>query len=519
MVGPVVGAGRGRRERVARWVGWHALVAVAGGALCFAFPPHGLWWTALPAFAALWTALRGARARRAFGLGLTFGLAFFLPHLLWLNDFLGREYGVGPWLLLCAVMGLYSAAACAFVPLVARLPAAPVWGALLFVLQETLRGLAPFNGFPWGRVAFGQVDGPFLALAALGGAPLVSFAVVATGFGLAALATGPRSPSHAWVVVPLVAALATAPLVGTDAQEGTRKIAVIQGNAPDIGLGLLHARDTLRANHLRAAAELADRVRSGELPAPDLVVWPESSVSVGADDAGVDRAVRELGVPNLVGAVRRVDGKQQNAIIDWDPVDGPGEVYAKQELVPFAEHIPVRDLARIITPFADTPDMDAGGEPGLFDVAGTKVGLGICYELAYDYVLRESAAQGARLIVAPTNNAWYGPGEMTYQQLGMARLRAVEHGRAVVVAAISGVSAVVRPDGSVAESTGMFTEDLVVADVPLRSSVTVATRIGGVLGGLFTIAALGAIAAGAWLARRERRARAAEPAAEPVPTP
>ncbi len=483
-------------------VGRYAAAALAGALLHAAFPPRTLWWTAVIAFALLWFTLRGARVRRAALLGFVFGLAFFLPHLVWIDHFLGRDFGSAPWLVLCALMALFSAAACALVPLVARLPGAPVWAALLFVLQETARGSLPFNGFPWGRVAFGQVEGPYLPLAAIGGAPLVSFAVVATGFGAAAWVVRPRDLRRAWPVLPLAAALAVAPVVDVDAQDGVRTVAVVQGNAPDVGLGLLGEREALRRNHLRGTADLADAIRAGEVPVPDLVVWPESAVSTGDRDPALDRAVADLGVPTLVGALRRVDGHEENAVVAWDPRSGAGDSYAKQELVPFAEHIPLRPLASLVTPFADAPDLRAGTRPGVLDVANTRVGVGICYEVAYDAVLRESAAHGARLFVVPTNNAWYGRGEMTYQQLGMARLRAVEHGRAVVVAAISGVSAVVRPDGSVSRSTGMFTEDRLVDTVPLRSDTTTATRWGGFLETLFTVIALAACVVGLGARRR-----------------
>ncbi|MFC0070407.1 apolipoprotein N-acyltransferase [Umezawaea endophytica] len=480
-----------------------ATAALAGALLHAAFPPRTLWWTAVLAFALLWWALRGARVRRAALLGFVFGFAFFLLHLLWIDDFLGRDFGPAPWLVLSAVMALFTAGACALMPLVARLPAAPVWAALLFVLQESARGRVPFNGFPWGRVAFGQVEGPYLRLAAIGGAPLVSFAVVVTGFGVAARAARPRDARRAWPVLPLVAALAVAP--AADAQDGVRTVAVVQGNAPDVGLGLLDQRDTLRRNHLRVTADLANAIRAAEVPAPDLVVWPESATGTSGHDPVLDRAVADLGVPTLVGALRHVDGQQENTVIAWDPRTGAGRSYVKQELVPFAEHIPLRWLAGLVTPFADTPDLRAGTEPGVLDVAGTRVGVGICYEVAYDGVLRDSAALGARLFVVPTNNAWYGRGEMTYQQLAMARLRAVEHGRAVVVAAISGVSAVVRPDGGVVRSTGMFTEDTLVATVPLRSDTTPATRWGALLEALFALAALGACGAGARLRPGDRR--------------
>ncbi len=457
-----------------------AAAALAGLLLHASFPPRALWWTAVVALAVLWTALRGASVRRAALLGLVFGLAFALPHLVWIDDFLGPRFGPVPWLAVSAVVALFPAAACALVPLVAGLPGGPVWAALLIVLSESVRARVPFGGFPWGRLAFGQVEGPFLALATVGGAPLVSFAVAATGFGAAAWVLRP-AVRRAWPVLPLLAALVAAPAVGVAAQDGERVVALVQGGAPDVGLGLLDERETLRRNHLRATAGLADAVRAGRVPAPDLVVWPESATGVGDRDPALDRAAADVGAPVLVGALQRVDGREENAVVVWDPVTGPGQRYAKRVLVPFAERVPLRPLARLVSPFADAADLRAGDRPGVLDVAGTRVGVGICFEVAFDAVLRDGAARGAQLLVVPTNNAWYGPGEMSHQQLAMARLRAVEHGRAVVVAATSGVSAVVRPDGAVERSSGLFVEDVLVAAVPLRSATTVATGWAGPL--------------------------------------
>jgi len=147
--------------------------------------------------------------------------------------------------------------------------------------------------------------------------------------------------------------------------------------------------------------------------------------------------------------------------------------------VPFAEYVPLRTIAGWFTPFLDnTVDMRWGTGPAVLDAGTVRAGVGICYEVAYDYVLRDAVRAGANLLVVPTNNAWYGPGEMTYQQLSMSRLRAVEHGRAAVVAATSGVSAIVGPDGSVRQSTGLYTADSLVAEVPLRDDTTVATVVG-----------------------------------------
>ncbi|NUT54265.1 MAG: apolipoprotein N-acyltransferase, partial [Saccharothrix sp.] len=101
----------------------YGAAALAGGALALSFPPRTLWWLAVPAFAALWLTLKHVTARRAAGLGIVFGLTFFLPHLLWIEHFLGDDFGPWPWLVLSLLMALFVSCACALIPLVSRLPA------------------------------------------------------------------------------------------------------------------------------------------------------------------------------------------------------------------------------------------------------------------------------------------------------------------------------------------------------------------------------------------------------------
>src|SRR5690606_22333681 len=148
--------------------------------------------------------------------------------------------------------------------------------------------------------------------------------------------------------------------------------------------------------------------------------------------------------------------------------------------------------------------------PGVLTPGGIRVGLQICYEVAYDYVGRQTVERGAQLLVVPTNNAWYGPGEMTYQKLAMSRLRAVEHGRATVVAATSGVSAIVRPDGSVVRSSGLFTSEILVGTLPLRDTTTVASVVGPWPERVIVAAGVAALAMAAvsvgWRIRDRRRA-------------
>jgi apolipoprotein N-acyltransferase len=96
----------------------------------------------------------------------------------------------------------------------------------------------------------------------------------------------------------------------------------------------------------------------------------------------------------------------------------------------------------------------------------------------------------------------------------MSRLRAVEHGRAVVVAATSGVSAVIAPDGRVLQRSGVFTPALLVADLPLRDPSTVADRLGAWPERALT--ALGLLGLGLAFGRARRRPSVDVVATEPV---
>jgi apolipoprotein N-acyltransferase len=99
------------------------------------------------------------------------------------------------------------------------------------------------------------------------------------------------------------------------------------------------------------------------------------------------------------------------------------------------------------------------------------------------------------MIVVQTNNATFGYTDESAQQLAMGRLRAVEHGRTVVVAATSGISAIVAPDGSVVRRSELFTPDVFVEEIAQRAQRTLAQRLGGGPEWLLTALALGAVAA------------------------
>lgn len=98
---------------------------------------------------------------------------------------------------------------------------------------------------------------------------------------------------------------------------------------------------------------------------------------------------------------------------------------------------------------------------------------------------------------------------MTYQQLAMSRMRAIETDRAVVVAATSGVSAIVHPDGSVSQHTGIFEAAHLVEDLPVKAGLTPAVRFGDALQLILVLAGAACMALAAVSARTSRRGYAA----------
>ncbi len=484
---------------------------VGGYALNLAFAPTTLWWMALVGLGLFGLAVHGRRMRPALGLGLLFGLTFYLPLLNWTTVYVGpvaTALAVAEALLLMPVGALVAAAS-------RRLPLWPVWAAAAWVAGEALRARAPFGGFPWGGIAYSQPDGPLLPSASLLGAAGLAFLTALGGFALAGLARtawdarGRLRPLLLLGPVVLVAVPFVLGVTGRATEQSGRgapetTVAIVQGNVPEPGLEFNARRRAVTDMHAAETHKLAEAVRAGTTPKPDLVIWPENASDIdpyaNADAAAViSAAVKDIGVPVLVGAVvgSGTPGKNYNMGIVWDPVTGPAaklsdQTYSKMHPVPFGEYMPYRSFFRL---FSDKVDLQQGEflpgtRPGNLDVGGIAVGDVICFEVVYDGIVRDVVAGGAQLLVVQTNNATFGWTNETYQQQAMSRVRAVEHGREVLISSTSGVSAVIRPDGSVESSIGLFTAGYLTAQVPLISATTPGTAIGGAVEWILTGAVL-----------------------------
>ena len=485
------------------------LLAAGAGALAYlSYEPHGLWWAGVLAMALLFGALAPWGSARpgvwtGAGLGLVQALVCYLLLLPWIGEFVGAM----PYVALSVFLALYALATGAFGTLVARWRYGFAAFALVYVAVEFCRSSFPFGGFAWVRLAWGQIGGPLGNLAHFGGPALVTLAVVLAGAGLAALVVAhgrARAAGAVAVVAPLVLGLAASAAVNTPAHEvGTARAATVQGNVPRLGLDFNAQRRAVLSNHVEETKRLAQDAKDQGQPL-DLVIWPENASDVNPftdPEAGalVKEAAAAVGVPVLVGTLTRDQVGERNTMVVINPDGSVGERHNKRFLQPFGEYMPMRDFFRNFSDMVDLAgDFKPGDGPGVVRMGTTVVGVATCYEVAEDPAYRMAVRNGAQLLATPTNNATFGFTDMTYQQLAMSRMRAIETDRAVVVAATSGVSAIVHPDGSVSQQSEIFQAAHLQEELPLKDSITPAVRFGQwlewllVLGG--AAVALGAVA-------------------------
>lgn len=520
---------------------------VAGLLLWASFPLLNWWWAAVVAFALLGAVLvrPGTTPVGGLGYGFLFGLAFYLPLLAWSSDFVG----VRPWWVLTVVCAVYPGLFGLLAVVVRGVPGWPVWFAALWATQEWAKSSFPFGGFPWGTVGFGQTSGPLLPLAALGGVPLLSAAIVLVGCASTAITvvimrwvrgvgTGAHRHTSAVsaVLLPVVCVclvvLATAAVGlqvrGVGAGSGSEPavtVAAVQGNVPRLGYDFNAQRRAVLDNHVRETLKLAGDVAVGHDSQPRLVIWPENSSDIDPltnPDAAEEimYAAEAIRAPIVVGMIRAAPGATGQYPSSWmntawvfDPHTGWGERHDKVIIQPFGEYLPWPGLFRHLSDHADYAGHFVPGHgDGVVHAAGVPVGVATCWEVLFDRAPRRAVLSGAQLLAVPTNNATFDA-TMSRQQLAVAKARAVEHDRYVVVAGTSGISAIIAPDGRELASTGFNQAAHLDSPVRLTTRLTPATRWGPVVQWLLVGAGVAAVIVAAlhgWFAcgyRRRLRAR------------
>jgi apolipoprotein N-acyltransferase len=487
------------------------IAAVASGLLvAAAFPPFGLWPLAFVGLVPLLWVWRGAGPGRGAWTGLVAGSMCFTVLLSWTWYF-----GAVAIVPLVLVQALYWAAAGLVVGALGRTGVrSPFIVAAAWTLAEAARGAWPLGGLAWGEIGTSLAPfGPARALAPGGGVLLVSFAVVAIQAGLADLAhptaRGERGSDARRAAALTLLGVTVAVTVAVLARPGTTaagsiRIATLQANDLDRRLTPSEiADDILTRKHL----DLAETLRGPY----DLIVFPESALMSDPETDPVLRA-------EIVDVGRRHDAYVLVNVIERGPRDlvrntdrlyaPDGRLvgrYSKRHLVPFGEYVPWRDRLGFIGAIDQVPeDMTPGRDGSVLRIGGgVRIGALICFESVFGPLVRDTVRDGAEILVVSTNNRSYRRSGNSAQHVQSGQMRAAETGRAVVQAAISGISAVIDPHGVVTERTQLFERTTMSARVPVRTGETPYVRWGAWILPV-SIVILGSAGALGWRRRRLR---------------
>lgn len=450
----------------------------------------------------------------AVALGLVYGLAFNLTTLSWQSSVLVASY-----LGLAAVQAVFFAVLAGLLRAVKGLRSAPIAAALCWVAVEFAQARVPFGGFAWTRLGYAMIDTPLAGLLPLGGTPLVSFVVAIVGQLMAWTILSfskRRLVTTLSVGVLCFAAGGASPLLTPPAPEGPIiNVGWVQGGASGGGFYGLGEPGETTVNHAVETRKLMDRVRSGELPRPEFIVWPENGTDMdplieASTKGALTEAVSQAGVPILVGVptVGPHPGERQTTDLWWTS-SGPTARYDKRNLVPFGEWIPFREILLPAIPMLSVIGEQAipGDRPGalaVVDSAGhpLTVGVALCYEIAFDATMFDAPRAGADVMVVGSNNAMFQGTAQIEQQFAITRVRAAEMQRQVLVVTTSGVSGLIDERGRVTFQAPEHVPASGVVSLTRTTALSPEVRAGWLLE--YAVTALAIVCLGAAVVGRRR---------------
>ena len=481
-----------------------------GALLACAFAPLQWWPLAILCPAVLMWLWEEAPPKEAAWTGFWFGFGTFLAGTYWVYVSV-HDLGKAPvWLTiavmfgLIGIMALYNAiigyvgarwlprhGACRWL---VGMPA--VW-----LLVEWWRGWF-LSGFSWLSLGYSQTDTWLAPLAAVLGVYGVSLVLLLSAGGLVALVRGTvrvRLAAALILIAPWVAGALLGPVQWTHPSGPPVSVAVIQADIPQEEKW----QDTYQDQILARYRKMTESALGTQL-----IVWPEAALPEPANNllpyiALIDRETQARGSSLVLGTVRASEDGQHY----YDSILALGHQaswYAKDHLVPFAEFFPVPHFIRNWLRLMSLPydGFDRGGtNQSPLPVAGLQLGATVCYEVGYgSYMLHMLPKADA--LVNVTNDAWFGHSTARYEQFQMARMRALEEGRSMIVATNDGISAVIGPQGKVLASAPPYEPYVLRSSVTPRAGLTPFARVGNWL--TVCLGALGFAGALSFVALRRR---------------
>lgn len=445
-----------RFQHVSLWkrIGMIVLSAVLGVLI---YAPFSLSYVSLIAWLPLMLGLSGVSLKVGTRLGFLYGVLFFGGTMGWLMDI----FQATPW---------------SVVPLVVILSLFPAIWALGYVLLQKRFGFgektAVFAALWWGGVEFFRSE-----------LFVLKFSWMTPGMGIGPTVFNSVIGVYGVSTLIVLSCLRVLHLRGADSLWGAALLGLVC--IPPIGVANT-ADPNDRVKVLAVQAEFASFQRYKNLIAEcsedvDFILLPEYTFSHDiSNNVAVMRELKEIAKERdailVFGSQTNIEGgKHYNTAVVLDETGVLGTYY-KNNPVHFFD------------------DGEKGTEAKAIETRFGKVGTPICFDNDYEDVVRRMAADGATMFLVPSLDAKHWGERQHLIHSEVFRHRAVESGKWFVVAAGSGMTQVIRPDGLRVKTIPLMDEGWMVAEIsPMRSNTTLYTKFGWLFPWFCLVSGLGVV--------------------------
>ncbi|MGL6257726.1 apolipoprotein N-acyltransferase [Vibrio sp. WXL210] len=426
------------------------------------------------------------RIKCAISVWLSFGLGFYLMSLYWVKEYILDEYNTS-WvnqLTLILLVLLILSFSYALVPLLLALVRGEQQFILLPVALVCIDIVREYSllSFPWLQPGYIALNLGLKGWYQTFGSHSISLIFYVLASYIAWLIYSKRCNLRVWLYLSTVlcffplSSLALGTLSKTQPID-TAKVRVIHGYFDDASK--LSKNDVIQRVDKYVSLSL-------QKPTPDLVVWPESSVSFPAQEMRPflgDHFVRlsHKQVSTLWGGFYRQADDIQNAIFSA-PDSTP--IYFKTKLVPFGEYVPrwfaawFNDLS-LSREFWFSLKTEKQSSYAVNNIVAI---FGVCYEALFSDVFRKQIdGSNINLAVLISDMAWTDASWLKKVMLNVAQARAIEIGKSTIHATNAGITAVISPDGKVLSKRDASQTQVLDYNIPLMTGETIFSKFGGVL--------------------------------------
>lgn len=494
---------------------------VSGASLTLSFAPFRFWiFSYLSLITLIWLFINNKTSK--INIGFAWGLGFFGSNISWIFVSI-YKYGGTHWSLAVLITLM-------FIALLALFPAVNLillkkfklnnlqdWRFLIafpssWVLIEILRGWI-FTGFPWGLLGYTQLNSSLKYYASFFGVYGVSFIVAFIALLLAKLFTSFSLFTISKKKLQIILIIVVFYIIGFLIKNinfvnyrsiENKTVAIVQGNiAPNDKFLFSNVENLIKRIsevYWQPTKDLIINRKSNSIDLIDLVIWPENSLPLEIDDPdakdllnNIDQFAAQNNFGLLLGVpiAAKTDNYFYNSVLGLGKAYG---VYHKINLVPFGDYVPLESWFRGIINFFDLPMSSfikgPNNQPAIIFKKNNILAT-VCYDIVYASQLRERVVNSrASVVVAVSEDGWFGDSLGPHQHLDIARMRAIEVGRYILRATTSGISGVIDNYGNIINQTSMFKKVILVSHYQDCFNQTIWNKIGNTPVIIFLISCL-----------------------------